>query len=121
MNPKFPVIELVDRFCIARLKFNRTQSNREELDFYQVQIEKLPLLSIQSELSALYQIHAGIWDLESELKNGVEHQLPLEEIGRRAIEIRNLNNKRVELKNIMAEKLKCPVREIKHNHLSDNH
>lgn len=121
MNPEFPVIELVDRFCIAQLKFTRTQSNREELDFYKTQIENLSLLTIQSELNQLYQIHAGIWDLESELKNGVENQLPLEEIGRRAIEIRNLNNKRVQLKNVMAEKLKCPVREIKHDHLSDNH
>jgi hypothetical protein len=43
----------------------------------------------------------------------------MDEIGRRAIAIRDLNNKRITLKNSMAEKLKCNIREIKHDHLSE--
>jgi len=42
----------------------------------------------------------------------------LEEIGRRAIAIRDWNNKRLVLKNSAAELLKCDVREIKKDHLS---
>jgi hypothetical protein len=57
--------------------------------------------------------------LEKELKSGRENELPLEEIGRRAIKIRDWNNKRVSIKNAMAEKLSCPVREIKKDHLSE--
>ena len=56
--------------------------------------------------------------LESELKSSMEAQLELAEIGRRAIEIRNFNNKRIQLKNAIAEKLGCSVREIKAQHIS---
>jgi hypothetical protein len=64
-------------------------------------------------------VHNTIWDLESELKTGREAELPLEEIGRRAIAIRDHNNERIRIKNAIAERLECPVREIKQDHLSE--
>lgn len=54
----------------------------------------------------------------SRSQKGTEANLPLEEIGRRAIKIRDWNNRRIALKNSMAEKLDCTVREIKKDHLS---
>ena len=115
----FPVIELVDRYCIAMLKFNKTKSNQAELDFYQEQMAVYDLQYIASELDELYQIHSQIWNLESELKSGVEEQLPLEEIGRRAIQIRDWNNKRISIKNHLSKKLgQGYIQEIKQNHLS---
>jgi hypothetical protein len=119
MNPVFPVIELIDRLTIAQLKYEKTQANKEELDFYTKQVESYNLTFVMMEVIQLYNIHLQIWDLESLLKSGRESELPLEEIGRRAIEIRNLNNKRIILKNTIAEKLGCPVREIKQDHLSE--
>ena len=118
MNPTFPIIELVDRYTIALLKHHKTQINQEELDFYQAQLSNYDLNKIDSELQNLYKIHSQIWLLESDLKSGRENQIPLEEIGRRAIEIRNWNQQRIALKNIMANKLECTVREIKQDHLS---
>jgi hypothetical protein len=118
MTPIFPIIELVDRYCIAKLKFAKTSKNKEELAFYQHQLINYNLDLIQEELESLYQIHNEIWELEKELKLGVEHQLTLEEIGRRAIKIRDWNNKRIHLKNIIANELKCSVKEIKQDHLS---
>lgn len=115
----FPIIELVDRYAIALLKFNNTKANKKELDFYVEKLEQYNISIIVDELQELYKIHAQIWQLESQLKSGKEDELPLEEIGRRAIAIRNLNNKRIALKNIMAEKLDCAVREIKQDHLSE--
>ena len=115
----FPVIELVDRYSIACLKYDKTQANKEELDFYKTHLAEYDILSVVNELEQLYNIHKQIWDLESQLKSGKEDELPLEEIGRRAIAIRNLNNQRIKLKNTMAEKLGCSVKEIKHNHLSE--
>jgi hypothetical protein len=115
---KFPVIELVDRFCIAQLKHERIGENLEEIVFYKKQLSYYDIDTISAELSALIDIHKAIWDLESQLRQGNEHQLSLEEVGRRAIEIRNWNNKRVSLKNCMAEKLGCNVREIKRDHAS---
>ena len=115
----FPVIELLDRLAIAQVKYEKTQNNLEELQWYTVQASQYDLNLVLEELVELKEIHKTIWGLESELKSGTEHQLPLEEIGRRAIEIRNWNNKRIALKNVMAQKLDCPVREVKKDHLSE--
>ena len=115
----FPVIELVDRYAIAFLKYNKTKANKEELDFYVARLQEYNTSTIVEELQELYEIHAQIWDLESQLKSGKENELPLEEIGRRAIAIRDLNNKRIKIKNSIAAKLGCAVREIKQDHLSE--
>jgi hypothetical protein len=118
MNPVFPIIELVDRLAIAEVKFQRIGANQEELSWYQTQALHIDLDKIINEYEDLKRIHNEIWNLEAELKSGREAELSLEEIGRRAIAIRNHNNKRVALKNAIAEKLECPVREIKKDHLS---
>ena len=118
MNFQFPVVELLDRLAIARVKHHRI-GNTVELEYYQTQASQLDLTLVESELKRLETIHNEIWELEKELKSGRESELPLEEIGRRAIKIRDWNNKRVALKNAMAEKLACPVREIKRDHLSE--
>jgi len=118
MNYKFPVIELFDRLAIAEIKWARTQSNQEELKWYQDQTVQFDLSLIQSYFDELKNIHDTIWSLESELKSGCEAELGLEEIGRRAILIRNWNNKRISVKNKIAELLGCSVKEIKQDHLS---
>ena len=115
----FPVIELFDRLAIARVKHQRTGKNQVELDYYLSQTRHLDLWLVNTELINLQQIHNEIWELEKELKSGKEKELPLDEIGRRAIKIRDWNNKRIGIKNTMAEKLCCPVREIKKDHLSE--
>jgi hypothetical protein len=114
-----PVIELCDRYVIAQIKHDRIGSNTEELEFYQQQMYRYDLSSVQDLLQQLKDIHLSIWDLEKELKSGREHELPLEEIGRRAIQIRDKNNIRIHLKNTLAEKLGCAVREIKKDHCSE--
>lgn len=120
MTVFFPIFELVDRYVIAMLKYNKTQANQAELDFYRDQLSTYDLTVVNSELSELYNIHSNIWALESELKSGQENRLPLEEIGRRAIEIRNWNNQRIALKNAIAAKLgQGEIIEIKRNHLSE--
>jgi hypothetical protein len=119
MNPIFPIIELVDRLAIAEVKFKRTKANEEELLWYMNQAMRVDLTLIIDEYQDLKCIHNEIWKLESELKAGRESELSLEELGRRAIAIRDHNNKRVALKNIIAERLNCPVREIKKDHLSE--
>jgi len=119
MTPVFPIIELMDRLAIAQIKFHRTQANADELTWYQSQAANFDLTIVDTEFNQIKDIHNAIWNLESDLKSGLEHKHSLEEIGRRAIEIRNLNNQRIALKNRMAEKLNCPVREIKRDHISE--
>ena len=119
MTLKFPIVELIDRLASAEVKFQRTQANKEELLWYKDQALHVDLSEVVNEYKDLKRIHDEIWNLEAELKSGREAELALEEIGRRAIAIRNHNNKRVALKNAIAEKLDCPVREIKKEHLSE--
>ena len=114
----FPVIELIDRLAIADVKFARTGANQEELTWYMNQATQLDLDVIEDLYRNLMAIHNQIWELEAELKTGREAELPLEEIGRRAIAIRDHNNRRIAIKNAIAERLGCRVREIKQDHLS---
>ena len=120
MKPFFPIFELVDRYTIAKLKYELTNDNLPEWEFYQAQLADHDISSVATQLEQLYQIHKKIWALESELKSGAEAQLELAEIGRRAIEIRDWNHKRIALKNHMADLLgQGHIHEIKHNHLSE--
>ena len=116
-----PVLELVDRLCIARVKHARTQgANQVELDWYEHKLAQLPQSTeLDEAIQAMTDIHHAIWDLEWQLKSGVEQMLSLQEIGRRAIAIRDFNNRRIAYKNSVADILGHPVIEIKQDHLAD--
>jgi hypothetical protein len=116
-----PALELIDRLCIARVKHVRTQgSNQVELDWYEDKFASLPQSNeLDTAIKSLMDIHHAIWDLEWQLKSGVENMLSLAEIGRRAIAIRDFNNQRIALKNQVASILHHPVKEIKKDHLAD--
>jgi flagellar biosynthesis chaperone FliJ len=118
---EFPVIELVDRYTIARVKFDKTNgANAPELEFYQQQIDQLDTALIQEDLDKLETIHRQIWAMEDDFKKRRIDGADLSEIGRRALDIRDLNNYRVQYKNNMAAKLNSAVREIKQDHVSEN-
>jgi hypothetical protein len=119
MTPTFPVIELFDRLAVAQVKWARTNANHAELAWYLGQIANYDFKQVNTLFEELKTVHNQIWDLEAELKSGREHELALEELGRRAIAIRDHNHKRIAIKNQMAEILDCPVREIKKDHLSE--
>lgn len=118
---KFPVIELVDRYTIARVKYEKTAgANSAELEFYQREIDKLDVGLIQHELTELENIHRRIWAMEDDFKKCRIDGVDLAEIGRRALEIRDINNHRVHYKNSMAAKCNDAVKEIKQDHTSEN-
>ena len=122
-----PVLELIDRLCIARIKHERTKgTNQDELDWYEDKYRQLIEImdtrqraTLDHNISEITVIHNQIWDLEWQLKSGVEHLLPMDEIGRRAIAIRDWNNRRITYKNSIAELFGLKMREIKTDHLSD--
>jgi len=119
MNIMFPIIELIDRLAIAEVKHEKTLKNQAEVDWYRISFAKFDFESVKNDYELLKDIHRKIWSLEAELKSNNEHLLSLEEIGRRAIEIRNHNRTRIELKNSIASKLSCEIREFKADHLSE--
>lgn len=111
------LIELVDRYSIAKLKYQKLQNNQDEVKFYEEQINKFNLDDIQEDLNQLIEVHRRIWDMEDDFKKCVvEKKYPLDEIGRRAILIRDINIERYALKNKIAEKLNDPIREKKKYH-----
>ena len=114
----FPVIELFDRLAIAEVKWDKTHNNQQELEWYRDQTAHFDLDLIKLKFEELKNIHITIWGLEAELKSGREYEFSLEEIGRRALLIRDWNNKRIAIKNSIADLLGCSVKEIKQDHLS---
>jgi hypothetical protein len=111
---KFPIIELVDRWCIAKLKYSKLGNNKEELDFYTEQLHDIDFELIQKELDRLYEVHAQVWEVEDDFKKKrVDDQFDLAEIGRRALYVRDIMEERYVLKNTIADKLNDPVKERK--------
>ena len=114
--------EVVDRLSIL---FHKVEKVGEEClpEFYAY--AKDILLNSKPEdfedlvkaLRDLYRINGIIWALESDIRKGKEGQMGLEEVGRRALEIRGYNTKRVEVKNQIAEK-KGHFKDIKVDHSS---
>lgn len=116
---KFPVIELVDRYTISIVKHERTHgANQAEYDFYHREMQSIGIEKIKPQLRQLIDIHRRIWDLEDDFKKYRDSEYSLEEIGRRSLIIRDLNQERVRLKNQIASSTDCPVREIKQDHAS---
>lgn len=100
-----PIPEVADRYTIALLKLQRLdktqidpESMQQQVEYYKVGLDlNDPVLSELVE--QLYEINGMIWDVEAEIRNGQENEMELAEIGRRAIVIRNLNRKRLSIKN----------------------
>ena len=118
---KFPVIEIVDRYTIAVVKHEKTNgANQEELDFYLEQMKEANINPSDVKIIELIEHHSYVWSLEDDFKKAKIDALPLEEIGRRALYIRDIGYRRVDLKNALAELVDDPVREIKQDHVTNS-
>ena len=114
-----PISEIADRYSIALLKAQRTDADmEEELATYKKVLSKHNG-NIWEFVDHLYEINGEIWNLEASLRSGKEEKLGFEEIGRRAIEIRNWNRKRVSIKNQIVEITGEGFADIKINHVSE--
>ena len=80
-------------------------------------IKKNP--EIQDNLDNLYDYNSRIWDLESDIRKGKEGNMTLEEVGKRALSIRNWNAYRVEEKNKVNAFFNEFI-EVKIDHSSEN-
>lgn len=68
----------------------------------------------------LMMINTDIWNLESELRNGGEGSLGLIEVGKRAIQIRNLNKERIAICNSLSSLYgQTDMKEEKIDHASE--
>lgn len=118
-----PLSEVLDRLSILKLKLERIgEEVKGEYNAYNKALREFKKrgTNIKEDwLERLYEINSGIWDLEFDIRRGKEGELGLEEIGRRAIKIRELNKQRISLKNKIAEETGFGFKDIKMNHASE--
>lgn len=112
-----PISEVADRYSIALLKQERANADN------QIEIDTLYAEIVQYKdaitfVNKLKDINGKIWDLESDIRKGKEAELGLEEVGRRAIQIREFNKIRVGYKNEMVKIYEEGFQDIKMNHAS---
>jgi len=120
---KITIPELLDRLSIVRLKIERIgeAALAKEFEALQAAVDayKQEGHTIDASwLETLYVLNGQIWDLEFDIRRGKEGELGLEEVGRRAIAIRELNKKRVTLKNTITEATGSGYKDVKMNHAS---
>ncbi len=125
-----PLSEILDRHSILRLKLERLSPQQKDAEplinkefaAYEAAIQQFrdKGVLIKSEwLDSLYYINGSVWHLEADIRQGKEAQLGLEEVGRRAILIRDWNKKRIAVKNLIAQETGLGFKEIKINHASE--
>lgn len=116
---KTPISEIVDRYTIFLLKQERgKQDVSEALAAHWDEIKDCK--GAIPYVARLLEVNGEIWDLESDIRRGKDKELGLEEVGRRAILIRNLNKKRVSIKNEMTDVFNEGFKDIKVNHGSES-
>ena len=117
----YPLPDLLDRVSIARLKVERIGEDtcKREYDALLKEIPAYGFDQADEYVDKLYEVNGRIWDMESDIRSGKEEELGLEEVGRRAIQIRKMNKLRVGIKNEIAEKSESGFVDIKMNHGSE--
>ena len=111
-----PVSEIIDRYTISKLKAERTSEDvSEELEAYRVEIKNYGV-NLERHVNRLYDINGKIWDTEGHIKGHREHELTLEEVGRLALKVRDLNCERNGIKAEIINEFSEGFKEIKVNY-----
>ena len=116
---KMPLSEILDRYTITKLKSERTSEDvSDELSTYKREIDNPDYLKksnqILSFIDRLYGINSQLWDTEKDIRSGVD--MPLEEVGRLALKVRDLNRKRNKIKAEIVDAFAEGFKEIKINY-----
>ena len=115
--------EVADRYTICKLKAAKLPEGskadfsmqaehfREGIDF--------ALPGISGILEDLYDVNESIWNVEGAIRRGEEADMSLEEVGRLALQVRDLNRARCTIKNQITT-LAGGFRDCKVNYASGN-
>lgn len=127
---RYPLDEILDKKSIIQLKIERIDDSetrerllREIKDYEQAIKEYIEenICTVEEVLEwtkKLYEINGKIWDLEAAIRQGREGELGLEEVGRRAIKIRENNGVRIRIKSQIVDQIGRGYKDIKINHAS---
>ena len=119
-----PISEILDRYTITKLKSERTNENvTDELQTYKRELNN-PVYArkskqIKSFIDRLYRVNGKLWETEGDIRKGID--MPLEEVGRLALKVRDLNIKRNEIKAEIVDTFSEGFKEIKVNYKKINY
>lgn len=118
---KLSIGDVVDRWTIAYLKYYRGQvdTHQEQWDYQEYCYANYDKKTIVEYFKKLLDVNGSIWTLESDIRQGKEVELGLDEVGRRAIKIREFNKERILLKNELNSHFNEGYQEVKINHGSE--
>jgi hypothetical protein len=114
-----PPGEAVDRLSILVLKLAHGLAVSDELAAYRADFMESHSPDVLAAFFDLLDVNAAIWQLEWQLRQGRDAEVGLEELGRRALAIRDLNATRVAAKNRINEIVGRGWREQKTDHVSE--
>ncbi len=120
---KLPLHETVDRLTITMLKLERLKDDKNyasfqrEHDFYSKVIDAFRRdgIDVKDEwIADMKKANGRVWDRESAIRQGREAEFGLEEMGRRTLELRDIQmQERIPAKNRVALEIGAPFYEIK--------
>lgn len=114
--------EIIDKLSILSRKIYFGEENAiSEHRYLEKQLDAMGINGkLVTNTIRITQQNIEIWNLEHEMRKVGEGpgQFTYEEVGKRAVKIRDLNRKRIEYKNIINDLLGNQFRETKVNHLS---
>ncbi|MBI2612518.1 hypothetical protein HYW59_01745 [Candidatus Kaiserbacteria bacterium] len=120
---KLPLHETVDRLTITALKLERLKGNKNypsferEYAFYSkvVGAFRSDGINVKDEwIADMKAANGRVWDRESAIRQGREQEFGLEEMGRRTLELRDIQmQERIPAKNRVAFEIGAPFYEIK--------
>ena len=119
-----PISEILDRYTITKLKSERTNENvTDELQTYKRELNN-PVYARKSKqikpfIYRLYRVNGKLWETEGDIRKGID--MPLEEVGRLALKVRDLNIKRNKIKAEIVDTFSEGFKEIKVNYKKINY
>lgn len=128
---RYPLDELIDRRSIVQLKIERLEDKEDkkrlikEFSDYTFGIAEFinericTKEQVEEWHQELLEANGKTWDLEADIRKGKEGELGLDEVGRRAIAIRESNCIRIKIKSKIIEQTGVGYKDIKINHASE--
>ncbi len=122
---KISLADLTARYSILKLKVEHgiKRAVRELVPVMAAMMEAageagMSYTEIGGYVNRLYEVNGEIWKLEADIRAGREHKFSFQEIGRRALAIRDKNRIRVAIKNELIEVAGDGFPDIKRQHAS---
>jgi|TARA_B100000035_G_C20847747_1_gene486013 hypothetical protein len=130
---KMPISEIIDRYTISKLKSERTSEDvSHEVNSYSEEIGQYNTEEVTPYVDKMYEINGTLWDYETRMRklmdsrNGTgpvvdANDLPLAEIGKLALLVRDLNGTRNGVKSEIVEKFSEGFKDIKINYVKTDY